>query len=67
MRHAPGRTPDMTAKLESSIVDKALQDKPIAATQWSTRTLTDPMPTGRNFDEILRVPIAVLARRRITP
>ena len=34
----PGRTPSVTAELESSIVDRTLHDKPIAATHWSTRT-----------------------------
>ena len=35
----PGRTPTVTAEIESSIVHKTLHDKPIAATHWSTRTL----------------------------
>jgi transposase len=34
-----GRTPSVTAQIESRIVDTTLQDKPVAATHWSTRTL----------------------------
>jgi transposase len=34
-----GRTPSVTAEVESSIVNTTLHDRPIAATHWSTRTL----------------------------
>src|SRR6516165_12598749 len=35
----PGRTPSVTtAEFESTIVDKTLHERPIAATHWSTRT-----------------------------
>jgi hypothetical protein len=48
MRDAPnpGRTRTVTAKVESSIVDKTLHDKPIAATHWSTRTLALQLGLG---------------------
>jgi transposase len=42
----PGRTPSVTAEVESSIVDKTLHDKPIAATHWSTRTLAAQLGVG---------------------
>ena len=42
----PGRTPSVTAELESSIVDKTLHEKPIAATHWSTRTLAAQLGVG---------------------
>ncbi|MDN8618119.1 IS630 family transposase [Variovorax ginsengisoli] len=42
----PGRTPSVTAELESSIVDKSLHDKPIAATHWSTRTFAAQLGVG---------------------
>jgi hypothetical protein len=42
----PGRTPSVSAELESSIVDKTLHDKPIAATRWSTRTLAAQLGVG---------------------
>jgi transposase len=34
-----GRTPSVTAEVESSIVNTTLHERPIAATHWSTRTL----------------------------
>ena len=34
-----GRTPSVTAQIESRIVETTLNDKPPAATHWSTRTL----------------------------
>ena len=42
----PGRTPTVSAEIESSIVDKTLHDKPIAATHWSTRTLAAQLGLG---------------------
>ncbi|RZL92130.1 MAG: IS630 family transposase, partial [Variovorax sp.] len=43
----PGRTPSVTtAEFESSIVDKTLHDRPIAATHWSTRTLAAQLGVG---------------------
>jgi len=43
----PGRTPSVTtAEFESSIVDKTLHEKPIAATHWSTRTLAAQLGVG---------------------
>src|ERR1043166_4277167 len=42
----PGRTRSVTAEVESSIVDKTLHDKPIAATHWSTRTLAAQLGVG---------------------
>lgn len=45
----PGRTPSVTAELESSIVDKTLHDKPIApiaATHWGTRRLAEQLWVG---------------------
>ena len=43
----PGRTPTVTtAEFESSIVDKTLHDKPIAATHWRTRTLAAQLGVG---------------------
>ena len=42
----PGRTPTVTAEIESSIVHKTLHDKPIAATHWSTRTLAAQLGVG---------------------
>ena len=42
----PGRTPTVTAEVESSIVHKTLHDKPIAATHWSTRTLAAQLGVG---------------------
>jgi len=48
MRDAPrpGRTPTVTAEIESSILNKTLHDKPIAATHWSTRTLAAQLGLG---------------------
>jgi len=43
----PGRTPSVTtAEFESSVVDKTLHEKPIAATHWSTRTLAAQLGVG---------------------
>ena len=43
----PGRTPSVTTpEFESSIVDKTLHDRPIAATHWSTRTLAAQLGVG---------------------
>ena len=38
-----GRTPSVTAEIESRIVNTTLHDKPAAATHWSTRTLAAHM------------------------
>jgi transposase len=37
----PGRTPTITAEVESRIVHATLNSKPAAATHWSTRTLAE--------------------------
>jgi transposase len=37
----PGRTPTITAEVESRIVHATLDSKPAAATHWSTRTLAE--------------------------
>ena len=42
----PGRTPSVTAQIESTIVEKTLHEKPIAATHWSTRTLAAQLGVG---------------------
>ena len=42
----PGRTPSVTAEVESRIVDKTLHSRPITATHWSTRTLAAQMGVG---------------------
>lgn len=35
----PGRKPRVTAEMEAHLVDTTLQQKPVTATHWSTRTL----------------------------
>jgi len=42
----PGRTPTVTAEVESRIVQVTLHDKPAAATHWSTRTLAEHLGLG---------------------
>ena len=41
-----GRTPSVTAAIESVIVQTTLHDKPVAATHWSTRTLAAHLSLG---------------------
>ena len=41
-----GRTPTVTAEVESHIVDVTLHSKPAAATHWSTRTLAEHLGLG---------------------
>jgi transposase len=48
-----GRAPSVTPQIESRIVDTTLQDKPVAATHWSTRTLAAHM--GLSATTIRRV------------
>jgi transposase len=48
-----GRTPSVTPQVESRIVKTTLQDKPVAATHWSTRTLAAHM--GLSATTIRRV------------
>ncbi len=41
-----GRTPSVTAEIESRIVKTTLHDKPVAATHWSTRILATHLGLG---------------------
>ncbi len=41
-----GRTPSVTAEVESRIVKTTLHDKPVTATHWSTRTLAAHLGLG---------------------
>jgi len=51
--HRPGRTPAMTAETVERIVQKTTQEKPTAATHWSTRTMAKAV--GVSKDTVQRV------------
>ena len=42
----PGRTPTVTAEVESRILQATLHTKPAAATHWSTRTMAEHLGLG---------------------
>lgn len=39
--HRPGRTPTITPSKVQEVIRKTTQEKPVNATHWSTRTMTD--------------------------